>query len=510
MKKVLCSVSFVLFAGIASFSQTWNQEVAVIFHENCAQCHNEQGIGGFPLLTYTDVLDYSDDIQAALEEGIMPPWPANPSYRHFKDERVLSDAELATLESWFMNGMPEGGGNSPAPPVISTDALMTDPDFVWDLETYEVSMNTDEYRTFVIPLNNTETKYLTGAEFIPGNTAAVHHYLLYYDPGTDAQAADDADPGPGFGTNGANFPVPNAVLMDGWAPGSYYQGELPINAGSEIPPNASLVLEMHFAGGHLGETDNSQVRLKFSDNPDNMRPRWVDPILYHYPPCLQEPWLIIPANTTPTFHQESDPINVDLTMLTVFPHMHQIGSTYKVWLVNPQNDTIPIIDVDQWDFHWQYWYTFQQPIHFEAGSVFYSEATYDNTAANDDNPNDPPILVTLGEGSGDEMLLTFFAFTYYLPGDENIVLDSTILSTPNLELVDNWNFYPNPSGSKFYGLPLDFDAIQVFDPMGRIVAEIEPSPGEFIKVDLSVQPSGVYTAVIRKGNAASVRRLVKN
>jgi hypothetical protein len=240
-----------------------------------------------------------------------------------------------------------------------------------------------------------------------------------------------------------------------------------------------------------------------------MRPRWVEPILYHYPPCLEEPWLIIPANTTPTFHQESDPINYDITLMTVFPHMHQLGQTYKVWLVDPENDTIPIIDIDAWDFHWQYWYTFQQPVHFEAGSTFYAEATYDNTAENDDNPNDPPILVSLGEGSGDEMMLVFFAYTYYLPGDEDLVFDSTMSQRPELTLADDWQFFPNPSGNKFYGYPLVFDEIEIYDLRGNSILRIENDNSGFIKVDLGNEPSGVYTAVIRSGTSLVTRRLVK-
>lgn len=42
------------------------------------------------------------------------------------------------------------------------------------------------------------------------------------------------------------------------------------------------------------------------------------------------------------------------------------------------------------------------------GTFFYSEVQYDNTADNPHNPSNPPKLVTLGEGTTDEMMLTFF------------------------------------------------------------------------------------------------------
>jgi hypothetical protein len=64
------------------------------------------------------------------------------------------------------------------------------------------------------------------------------------------------------------------------------------------------------------------------------------------------------------------------------------------------------------------------------GSTLVAQTAYDNTTSNLSNPSNPPVLVTQGESTTDEMMLVYFAFTYYLPGDENIVVD-------NSQIVDN-------------------------------------------------------------------------
>ena len=56
------------------------------------------------------------------------------------------------------------------------------------------------------------------------------------------------------------------------------------------------------------------------------------------------------------------------------------------------------------------------------GYTLHGEATYDNTANNPFNTNDPPEWVTFGEATGDEMFLIFIDLVLYEEGDESIAL----------------------------------------------------------------------------------------
>ena len=127
--------------------------------------------------------------------------------------------------------------------------------------------------------------------------------------------------------------------------------------------------------------------------------------------------------------------------------MHLIGQSVKSYAIKPNGDTIRFIDIPNWNFHWQGQYYFQRPVIVDGGSTLKAFATYNNTASNTHNPNSPPQTVNLGEATTDEMMLVYFAFTQYQPGDENIIMDSSLLTTPvgNPSLpIKQLNIFPNP------------------------------------------------------------------
>ena len=71
-----------------------------------------------------------------------------------------------------------------------------------------------------------------------------------------------------------------------------------------------------------------------------------------------------------------------------------------VWAfaITPNGDTIPLIKIKKWDFRWQYYYTFKQPVKIGSGTTIHVYGTFDNTDKNPFNPNHPPKLVLQGEG----------------------------------------------------------------------------------------------------------------
>jgi hypothetical protein len=77
-------------------------------------------------------------------------------------------------------------------------------------------------------------------------------------------------------------------------------------------------------------------------------------------------------------------------------------------------------------------------------------ATYDNTASNPFNPNDPPALVQYGDNTGDEMFFVFFDYVPYEEGDEDISLETPLLSsvTPLEQEVPSIKLQPNPASDR--------------------------------------------------------------
>jgi hypothetical protein len=60
------------------------------------------------------------------------------------------------------------------------------------------------------------------------------------------------------------------------------------------------------------------------------------------------------------------------------------------------------------------------------GTVVHLEATFDNSAENPNNPNDPPRDVTWGEQTTDEMCIAFLQYATAHPEDRRTLFVSMI------------------------------------------------------------------------------------
>ncbi len=139
-----------------------------------------------------------------------------------------------------------------------------------------------------------------------------------------------------------------------------------------------------------------------------------------------EPELILQPNQIQTFHTQAS-LNGDATILSINPHMHLLGKSFWAFSLTPAGDTIPLIKINKWDFRWQYYYTFKNPVIIKKGTVIHVYGTFDNTAQNPNNPNHPPKLVWQGEGvrsmqTTEEMFQFIFTYMPYQTGDEKMDL----------------------------------------------------------------------------------------
>ncbi|MFI5308858.1 MAG: tetratricopeptide repeat protein, partial [Polyangiales bacterium] len=104
-------------------------------------------------------------------------------------------------------------------------------------------------------------------------------------------------------------------------------------------------------------------------------------------------------------YQISDALVVpaEIDVLSLFPHAHYLATKLRVWAELPSGKSQELLRIDDWDFKWQDQYTFASPVHLPAGSVLKMQFSYDNSADNTHNPSKPPVRVTTGEGSKNEM-----------------------------------------------------------------------------------------------------------
>ncbi|MBK7752555.1 MAG: hypothetical protein IPI41_08125 [Flavobacteriales bacterium] len=495
--------------GASSIAQTptWSEDVACIVYSHCAPCHREGGAGHFSLTSFTDAYTYRNDMRDATQLRLMPPWPPDQDYRTLAHERVLSQDEIDIIAAWANGGGPEGDpGLAPPPPTFSGNWVIAQPDITARMEEYVVPPSTnDNYRAFVLPINNPVNSHITGFEVVPGNTEIVHHVLVFADATGQAQALDDADPAPGYASFGG-IGVSGAKLVGLWVPGAD-PVFTPASMGIPLEAGADLVMQVHYPAGSNALVDSTRINLQLSPG-GFIRDMAIDAILEHFLTLTDGP-LVIPANTVKTFHNQYTTA-FPATITAIGPHAHLICTSMKAFAVAPGNDTIPLIDIPAWDFRWQGLYQFRKPIYLPANTVLYGEATYDNTANNESNPNDPPEQVTLGEATTDEMMLFYFGWTYGFPIDTTIVVDidphpahhldcetSFPIGIQDVVLKDDARYWPIPSDDVLYFEwkkgPAEF---VLRDATGRSVCALRVTDG-VNEVDLSAVRAGLYLAEVR-------------
>jgi mono/diheme cytochrome c family protein len=518
MKKYYLLALGLAFISVASNGQSvnWAKDVAPILYNNCVKCHRDGGIGHFSLLGYDAAYANFTAIADATGARRMPPWKPDPNYRHFAAENKLSDAEIQTIKAWADAGAPPGDLNqAPPDPVFPTGSEVGVPDQVLHTPYYTVTATTDEYRCFVIPNGLSQDVYLRGLEAIPSNHEVVHHILIYEDTTNQSQVLDAQTPEPGY-VNFGGPGVSGARLVGAWVPGSKTL-LYPPNMGVKLHAGAHLVVQVHYPAGVTGKSDVTALNMFFTPTTQGVREVFLSPLLNHTPLSLINGPLNIPANTIKTYHAKFK-VPINASAITVAPHMHLIGRDIVSFAVSSQGDTTRLIHIPNWDFHWQGAYMFQKVQKITAGTTLHAYAVYDNTVNNPNQPSSPPKNVVQGEATTDEMLLVYFAYMYYLPGDENIVLDSTLLTpsatfTPDNKIVSRVEVFPNPAQDK---LSVDFDMMQTGDAQAAVVsldgkvlkifAEKTNLPaGTYRETALiSDLPPGMYFVSIRSGNNCGV------
>ncbi len=514
MKKLFFLSLVLSFTGINAQSPTWADQVACIVYSHCTSCHNPNGAAPFSLMTYADVVSHDSDIKLQVENKLMPPWPVDNKYNKVAHDRSLSDNEIFTILEWLNKGTPKGDMlNAPNPPYYSSFLVIPTPDLRLKIPTYKVPTITEDlYRCFVIPTGQSVQKFITGIEIIPGNKNIVHHAQVFYDTTGITSSLDAADPNPGYTSAGVG--TEDAVLLGTWVPGAS-PIFVPSGMGMRLPPTAKIVIQIHYPDYASGQTDSTKVHFLFTNyvvrNISNA------PILNHGSSLVDGP-LFIPKNTVKTFHEKFF-VPINATILSIGPHAHYLCKSMKAYGVTATGDTIKLINIPDWDFHWQGAYNFQKAIKIPAGTWLYGEATYDNTTANPDNPNKPPLDVSLGEATTDEMMLFYFSYLAYKTGDENIVVDTAshkyhhencnanYSSLHSTTIGQSVKVYPNPaSGPLQISLPHEGQfELRLYDQLGRLVYRAVDQN----QIDISAFSNGIYYLSITQGEKAYQTKIMK-
>jgi hypothetical protein len=367
---------------------TWSRDVAPIVYRHCSVCHNVGQPVPFVLLTYQDVSRRASQIARVVATRYMPPWKPIAGYGHFIGEKSLSAAEISVISRWVANGSPEGDPrDAPAPPQPPSEWQLGAPDAVLRLpEPAPVSADgPDIYRCFVIPTSFGRDRYVRAFEFKPGAAGVLHHALMF----VDAQRAELPSQYDCFGTPGF---LPTAGL-GGWTPGMHAVS-MPAGTAIHIANGARIVLQLHFHPTGKAEAADPALALYFASGPP---PRALMDI------ALGSNHIDIPPGDASYKVRDEFEIPVPVEVTGIIPHAHYLCKDMKGWAILPDGHKRWLLWIKDWDFNWQEQYRYTQPFTLPAGTRVFMEFTYDNSAANIRNPNQPPQRVSWGAGSTDEM-----------------------------------------------------------------------------------------------------------
>ncbi|MBI3502882.1 MAG: T9SS type A sorting domain-containing protein [Bacteroidetes bacterium] len=518
--KTISAVSILSFylGALQSFSQSpdWAQNVAPILYNKCTSCHHSGGIAPFPLITYTDAQPWTSLIQADVQSGKMPPWVPDTTYRHYVHERVLSQQEINTIVTWVNNGVPSGNLSlAPTPPVYNNGSFLGTPDLKLTIPLYtSVASTNDKYQCFSLPTNFPQDRFIRAIEVIPGNKQIVHHVVVFEDT-VNTVMIPTVDTSCNLSTTKIL-----SVYVPGATPAIFPNGAN-VKMGMRLSAGATIRAQIHYPRNTAGQQDSTSVNIFFYPlNTSGIREIYADFLLGNWN-------LAIPPDSTKIYtarYPDTTTTPVDYSLLSVFPHMHLIGKEIESYSVGPMNDTTKFVKINNWNFHWQDFYSFKKIIKLPAGSTLHSRGLYDNTVNNPNNPNSPPQLVVAGEQTTDEMFLVAFQYLPYQSGDENISLD-TLLNPPTaMSEIPTSNFscyaFPNPTSREIaFQYYLDYPSIvkiNFYDELGKKIKSLsENQSGGTRQIIWNIKDenenklsSGVYFYKIETENKTSSGKII--
>jgi hypothetical protein len=394
---------------------TFAKDVAPILYRNCTGCHRPGEIAPMSLLTYDDARPWAKAMRDEVSEGHMPPWHADAPKGTFHNERILTAAEKDTIVKWANGGAPKGNlDDMPKLPAYAEGWAIGKPDAIFEMqEPYKVpAEGTIQYEYFYIPTNFTEPKYVKAIEVRPGNRSVVHHVLLFYRAEPDmkrtpviqpnkvkSQVPEERTPGISLHPAKGRDAGPRRILAT-YAPGTNPQ-IVPDGTALRLEPGGVLELQMHYTTNGEAATDRTKIGLVFSKEAS---PREIRPSQF------LNATFTLPAGAADVAVDADVEFLQDATIWGIFPHTHLRGKKWEYKLILPDGTSKVILSVPRYDFNWQTYYMFREPLQVPKGSKIISTAWYDNSAANKSNP-DPKSDVKWGDQTWEEMQYTGLMFS---------------------------------------------------------------------------------------------------
>ena len=365
---------------------TYAKQVVRILQSHCVTCHRAGEIAPFSLTDYRQAAGWSSMIEEVVDEGRMPPWHASPEYGKFANDARLSTEEKKAIRDWVAAGSPEGDpADLPPPPRFVEGWQIPRPDVVLEMPR-EIEIPAEgsmPYELVKIDPKITHDVWVRASQVRPGNPAVVHHAVVYVLP-PGVEKIDEA---------GGDF-------LAAYAPGLPAR-VLPEGVAKRIPAGSKIVLQLHYTPRGTKQVDRSRIGLLFAD-PTAVHKELMSGMALNFR-------LQIPPGTSDYVSRADFRFSQSSLLISLLPHMHLRGKSMRFVALYPDGHREVILDVPRYEFDWQNLYVLDEPKPMPEGTIIHTEARFDNSAENPNNP-DPRRVVTFGEQTRDEMHVGYLNF----------------------------------------------------------------------------------------------------
>jgi hypothetical protein len=385
------------YAATSGGQVTFTKDVAPMLQKNCQTCHHPGTSAPMSLMTYAEARPWARAIKERVVRRDMPPWHLDKTVgiRQYKNDRSLSDAEIATIVQWVDAGAPEGNPSEMPPPLTFA------PESQWFIGTPDLLVTTtndfvmypkgpdwwiDQYGE----MNLTEDRWIKAMEIKPSNPKIVHHAVV-----------NVIEPDAPEGT------PETGVQLHEYAVGKY--GDIfAENTGRLLKAGTRFRFDMHYFA--VGSEQHNRTTIAFKFYPKGFVPKYQ--VKSYAIRNLPNDELDIPPNTvvrTDGYFRLPRNARID----SFQPHMHMRGRGMTLEAINLNNTTTILSSVDHFNFNWHINYIYKDEVAplLPAGTVLHMIGIHDNTSSNPRNP-DPAMWAGFGERSVDDMVQVWLDIVY--------------------------------------------------------------------------------------------------
>ncbi len=341
---------------------TYTGGVSQILEKHCTACHRDGLLGRIPLDSYPQARLFAPEIRLAIGTRKMPPWLAVAGFGDFRNDPSLSVAEMETLIQWADANAPPGTlPKQPPSQAKPLDWAFGPPDLILQPKAAVrvPAVGEVECQCFTIKTRLRDSKAVRAIDVLPGDRRLVEYVRV-----SVGSEGDDCS---------REIPTSSARASLGEWSAALAPDELPQGIGRLLPSRSNVIVEIRYRKIGYALSDRSRIGLYFHKNPIKQ---------YVQTQTITSGALRVPSGEWSFHEQATWRTAKNVTLLSVSPHMGNLGTEMCVAAELPGGNTKNLVWVREYDRNRQMAYLFRHPINLPAGSTVHVSGYFDNSASN--------------------------------------------------------------------------------------------------------------------------------